>query len=355
MQHTTILQDLFAHNDWANAKLYTLAADLSDEQLDEPREMGFGSLRNTLFHMLEAERVWLGRWRGEPGPPLERDAAGLPIDEIRSRAIGVAAERNELVAREAADNFTREVTFQDSQQNEWSFALGDLMNHVANHGIHHRAQALSFLKSFGRKVPGGLDYLFYKMAHPSCELPEESLEPLRSYGLETATDEGPVPQFDRSRIEFYFAYSEWAMERVFAGAAELDEPLLDQPFDMGSGSLRKNLQHMIDAERWWLGNWAADRAPFPRDEPSQSLPAMREQYAKLAGERNQFIEGLDAESADRVVYVTAGGPDSCFRVTESLVQLCGHGTHHRAQCSNMLRKLGITIGWLDIVQWLREQ
>ncbi|MCO6044385.1 DinB family protein [Aeoliella sp. ICT_H6.2] len=355
MQYTTILQDMFAHNDWANAKLYDLSSDLTDTQLDEPREMGFGSLRNTLFHMLEAERVWLGRWRGEPAPPLARDAEGLSISEIRARAASVASDRNELVASEATDNFTRQVTFKDGQQNEWTFTLGDLMNHVVNHGMHHRAQALSYLKSFGRKVPGGLDYLFYKIAYPSCEVPEASLQPLRSYGLEVATAEGRIPHFDRSRIEFYFAYSEWAMDRVFAGAAELAEPQLDQAFDMGTGSLRNNLQHMIDAERWWLGNWAADRSAFPRGEEPRSLSSMREQYAMVCGQRNQFIESLDDKSADRIVYVAIGGPENCYRVTESLVQLCGHGTHHRAQCANMLRQLGIAVGWLDIVQWLREE
>jgi uncharacterized damage-inducible protein DinB len=53
------------------------------------------------------------------------------------------------------------------------------------------------------------------------------------------------------------------------------------------------------------------------------------------------------------VTVIAGGPQVRFRVLESLVQLCCHGTHHRAQLINMLRHSGVTAPALDYVVWLR--
>jgi uncharacterized damage-inducible protein DinB len=41
-------------------------------------------------------------------------------------------------------------------------------------------------------------------------------------------------------------------------------------------------------------------------------------------------------------------------VIESMVQLCTHGTDHRAQLLNMLRHSGVTAPGIDYVVWIRE-
>lgn len=355
MSKVGVYQDLFDHNDWANTKIWGLCAELSDEQLDRPREMGFGSLRNTLFHILEAEKIWLERWLGQPWRPLEVDAGELSVAAIAAEAKPVADQRNELIANEQGADFTRVVEFQDSKRNPGRLPIGGLLNHVSNHGIHHRAQVLSFLRTYGITVPAGLDYLFWKLARPSCELPEESLEPLRAYGLETATAPGNEPKFEAQKIGDYFAYGDWAMQRVLQAAESLDAAALDQDLEMGMGTLRKNLQHVVDAERWWVANWKTDLAPFPRGEEARPLTALQELHAEVAEQRNRFIDTLDEDSAGRVVRVAAGGPMTCFRVTESLLQLCSHGTHHRAQCLNMLRTLGCPPPGIDLLDWMRQR
>ncbi len=353
MQVVSIYQDLFNHNDWANRSIAELCEGLADDVLDAPRTMGFGSLRNTLFHILEAEKLWLERWQGQPWRPLQADAQGMTIQQISDQARDIAAQRNELLSREQATGFSRLVEFQDSQQNFSKFRLGSLLNHVSNHGIHHRAQALNLLRLSERQVAGGLDYLFWKLAYPSCEQPAESLEPIRQYGLQIANAEGHAPAFDPTVISEYFAYSDWATHQLL----ELAEPLADEQlvneFSMGMGTLRKNLQHIIDAERWWIDNWTSDQAVFPRGEVPRSVTEMKELFVATASKRDEFVATLDAESAQRVVQVTAGGPVSRFRVVESMLQLCSHGTHHRAQCLNMFRQLEIPPPGIDLIVWLR--
>lgn len=353
-QYNTILQDLFDHNDWANAKLFQLCAGLTDEQLDQPREMGFGTLRNTVFHNLEAEKLWLERWQGLPWRPLQADANGRTISAIAEEARAVAEQRNALLQQESESDFARVVKFQDLKQREYEFPIGVLINHVTNHGIHHRAQALSYLKQFEVTVPGGLDYLFWKIAYSSCGLPEESIAPLSQFGLETQSGPGTIPKFDRKFVQSYFTYNDWAMDHILAAAGGLSAGGIEEEFGLGAGSLQKNIQHMIDAERWWVANWQQENAPFPHGEDPRSLVDMQSLLDEVRKQRNDFIEGLDSEAADRIVHITAGGPVSCFRVTESLLQLCGHGTHHRAQCLNMLRQAGCTPPPIDLIVWLRE-
>ncbi len=67
MQAVSIYKDLFDYNDWANAKIDALCEGLAEDVLDAPRDMGFGSLRNTVFHIVEAEKIWL--WTPAARPP----------------------------------------------------------------------------------------------------------------------------------------------------------------------------------------------------------------------------------------------------------------------------------------------
>lgn len=351
---TKIYQQLFDYGDWANAKVFALCEGLSNGQLDATRAMGFGSLRNTLFHILEAEQLWLERWLGQPWRPLQPDADGLSVQDIAAAASKVSKSRNELLKQETPSDFSRVVEFSDSRQQQSRIPLGYLLHHVANHGIHHRAQALNYLRSFDRTVAAGLDFLFWKLAYPSCPIPPESIEALTAYGLEIGSGESESPDFDRVRLQDYFAYNDWAMGVILDAAQKVPDSELDRDFAMGPGTLRKSIQHMIDAERWWLANWETDQSPFPRGEAPRSLAEMQSLFSDTARSRDAFLSTLDEESARRVVRVTAGGPVSCFRVTESLLQLCGHGTHHRAQCLNMLRQLGVELGWIDFIVWVRE-
>ena len=55
-----ILERLFEHNNWANAEIIRACSTLSDEQLDaEPKSATKGSIRLTLWHLVEAQQSYL--------------------------------------------------------------------------------------------------------------------------------------------------------------------------------------------------------------------------------------------------------------------------------------------------------
>jgi uncharacterized damage-inducible protein DinB len=79
MLFVSIVEDLYRFNSWANQRILSLCHGLTNEQIDEPKGMGFGSLRNTVFHILAAEEIWFERWNGEPWRPFETESRGLPL------------------------------------------------------------------------------------------------------------------------------------------------------------------------------------------------------------------------------------------------------------------------------------
>jgi uncharacterized damage-inducible protein DinB len=350
-----IVDDLYRYNTWANDRILALSADLSNEQLDEPREIGFGSLRNTLFHILAAEQIWLERWQGAPWRPLPTDAGGLPVAEIGNQLRQTAADRQAVLDRGRSDGWQSVCQYKDSKGNPYSNPLVELLLHVANHGIHHRAQALHFLKGFGRTVPGGLDYLFFRLAQPFVPQEESTQATMRQYGLEIGTGTSPAVSFDAVLVRNYFAYGDWANARLLQLVEPLDDAALDRSFGMGMDTIRRTVLHICDAERWWLRNWTSGPSAFDKAPLTTSTTELREQWKSTRAQRTQFLSTLDAGSAQRVVTATTTGALSLrLPVIESLVQLCGHGTHHRAQLINMLRRSGVTPPSCDYLIWLRE-
>ncbi|MCA9189627.1 MAG: DinB family protein [Pirellulaceae bacterium] len=352
MKTITLIEHLFRYGDWAHDRLFALCDGLSDEQLDQPREMGFGSLRATLFHIYAAEQIWYERWTGVPWRPFPFDPQGTPLSAIADGLRDVARQRTTLIDAERESDWQRIVSYKDSKQVDYQLPLGELLLHVGNHGIHHRAQALHFLKSFGRTVPGGLDYLFFRLAQPTVAQDDSVNESLRGFGLEVNTTAGVGVEFERDRQKRYFEYSDWANTIVIELADKLSNEQLDHDFGMGVGSIRKTLLHMFDAEAWWANAWETGPSAMEHLPVETTIAELRDRWHDLIGRRNRFLSGLDQSGADRIITVIVGEMHCRFQVFESTIQLCGHGTHHRAQLVNMLRRSGAAVRNIDYLYFL---
>ncbi len=57
-------------------------------------------------------------------------------------------------------DLSREVKFTNPRGETRSMELGALMQHAANHGVHHRGQVALLLRALGY-APGNFDLLFY--------------------------------------------------------------------------------------------------------------------------------------------------------------------------------------------------
>jgi uncharacterized damage-inducible protein DinB len=354
MNSQHFLDELFCFNAWANGRVLDLADKLTDAELDARRELGLGSLRGTLFHILAAEEIWLERWQEQPRRPFPADPTGISVGEIRRRLDDVNDARRGLVSS-VAERPGLVCRYQDARGNGWANPLGELMLHVANHGIHHRAQALNYLKHCGHKVPGGLDYVFFRLAWPEVRQEKAVEDLLRGYGLEMASGEGKPVAWDQATIQSWFDYGDWANGKLAGLVSGLDAAAIARDFDMGLGTIDKTARHILVAEKFWLNNWeqgAGAWQELPEDVTVQRLPEL---WQPVIEARNRMIAGLDEAGAQRRAGASFGGPPVMVGVLESMLQLCGHGTHHRAQLLNMLRHSGIAPPAIDYVVFVRER
>lgn len=348
----SVIEDLYQYNQWAHGRMFRLCEGLTDPQLNAIREMGFGSLRNTLFHIMAAEEIWIERWTAQPWRAFPTDAQNMSLQAIEQKLAELHSVRQALIAAERADGWTRSVTYRDSRGNEYRQPLRLLLLHVANHSIHHRAQVMSFLKSFGRTVPVGLDYLMYKLARPTVAQSTETTTALSQKGIEMASGQGVQVAWDAEIIKSYFDYHDWANAQVLQVLEDAGDELWDQAFDMGQGSIRKTLTHLLDAELWWQTNWIGAAAAW-KNSSHLGLSELNATWQQLREQRTAMIDKCDDQMAQQVLTVVASGPRLQVRRIESMIQLCGHGTYHRAQVVNMLRHVGLKPPAIDVMVWCR--
>jgi uncharacterized damage-inducible protein DinB len=157
-------------------------------------------------------------------------------------------------------------------------------------------------------------------------------------------------------IQTFLRYNDWANGRLLQAAVALTDELLDRPFEMGRGTLRKTLLHIAVAEHVWVQRWKAKvEVPWPNEDEPVGIAAMGERLRATQKDRDGFLATLkDADLSRIVTYRDSLGSLYTAALGDMLLQLCTHSAHHRAQAVNMLRRLGAQAPELDYMYWVRK-
>jgi uncharacterized damage-inducible protein DinB len=154
------LERLYDYGYWANRKLLAVVTQLTPAEFTQTVAGSYGSVRNTLVHMLSAEWGWLERCGGQPrGPALEPDDYPS-VESLVATWAQVEGWVRAFLAGLGDDELARVVHFKILQGEPRSGTVGELMQHGAIHGVHHRGQVALLLRALGH-TPGNIDVLFY--------------------------------------------------------------------------------------------------------------------------------------------------------------------------------------------------
>lgn len=140
------------NNGWANHRLLTACAGLSQAEFEAPRTGFFPSLQATLNHILVIDHFYVDALEGgRLGPAAWDDPIPCPSVAALHRAQAAVDRRLvafcEALAPEGLDAVTR-VHRQDHVQEE---RTDRLLLHLFQHQIHHRGQAHAMLS--GTAIP----------------------------------------------------------------------------------------------------------------------------------------------------------------------------------------------------------
>ncbi|MEZ6241582.1 MAG: DinB family protein [Phycisphaerales bacterium] len=140
-------------------------------------------------------------------------------------------------------------------------------------------------------------------------------------------------------VEILLAHNHWATRNILDACTKLSDAELDKPFEMGVGSLRATMTHLLGALRGW-GDLLADREQ--RERLEKSGPYSPVQLLELLDEiAADVLESAESHPVDEIVTGERAGKTYSFTRGAVLTHVTTHGMHHRAQALNMLRRLGV--------------
>ena len=148
---TTGLPDFFKYNLWANLRLLDTCAHLSDAQLEVTTKGTFGSVRETLMHMLAAEEGYARRLTGKIPTPALGDLTHFPdFDELRRHAKG-SGEALITFAEQAEQGELSQILHLDGGTYDAPVIV--VVIQAIDHGIDHRSQIATLLSQLDIEPP----------------------------------------------------------------------------------------------------------------------------------------------------------------------------------------------------------
>jgi uncharacterized damage-inducible protein DinB len=153
------MRTLLAYDHWANGQLFDTVALLDADQYAATGVASFGSVHDTLAHLIYTQRLWLTRAQEVPMPEFHpeaiADCAGLRDEWER-----VDAATHAYAATLTEPDMARVVRYTNDQGEPNAYLVWHVLFHLVNHAAQHRSEIAAMLTQFGHS-PGWFDFLYY--------------------------------------------------------------------------------------------------------------------------------------------------------------------------------------------------
>lgn len=155
------MAELILYNNWANQRILAACKELSQEQLDATMPGAYGSIRDTLGHIIRAEAFYISLLTGNrPQPPFQWEAKP-GLDEMQEFAVRVGDALVEAIDRTRPTD----PVYEEEEGQKFSYQALAIFIQIINHGVEHRTNITTIL-SAGQHTPPAVDGWSYLEANP---------------------------------------------------------------------------------------------------------------------------------------------------------------------------------------------
>lgn len=148
MSHT-LVDDAFAHHVWATLRLIDACSLLSTEQLDAVVPGTYGSILETMRHLVEGDGYYLSHLTGDP-------ARNVDTSHMDLRALRTAMQSNQRAwIRQLEMDLEPDAVVRDVDEGGWArdAPIGIRLAQALHHGTDHRSQICTALTTLGIEPP----------------------------------------------------------------------------------------------------------------------------------------------------------------------------------------------------------
>jgi len=148
-------RELFDYDRWANQRLWDAVNALPVGAVDQEigAQFSFPTLKEMLAHILAAQIVWLSRWQGTSPFALPSGKDFPDLASLRDRWDRVGADLTAFIAGLSEQDLARVMYYRNTQGQPFALPLGQQIQHLINHGTHHRSELATMLTMLGISPP----------------------------------------------------------------------------------------------------------------------------------------------------------------------------------------------------------
>ena len=139
------------YNTWVNAQIFKVCGKISDDQYRKDLGAFFGSIHNTLNHILLVDLLYLGRLKGESNDHIHSLKQVLydDLDSLANARTERDRELTEYVQGLSQDDLKRTVRYTRMSGEVCEENVEKLLLDLFNHQTHHRGQVHTMLTQSG--------------------------------------------------------------------------------------------------------------------------------------------------------------------------------------------------------------
>jgi uncharacterized damage-inducible protein DinB len=149
------------YNNWANQKVLQACQNLSQEQLAALIPGAYGTIRDTLEHIIRGEAYYLTLLTGSYPQPLFQWEAQPDLAEMTA----YAAQIGEALVDMAQHTLPTDLIVEEAEGKQFHYQALAVFIQVINHGVEHRTNITTILNQ-GLQTPPDVDGWEYLNAHP---------------------------------------------------------------------------------------------------------------------------------------------------------------------------------------------
>lgn len=156
-----IITDYTAYNVWANRKLMQVVMQLTPEQINAEVQGSFPSIRKTIYHIWDAQIIWLSRIQGASPTGWPSATYGDDFEGFDLYFIQQSEDIHRFVSTRPETFFDDMCFYRNLNGDQLQTRNAEIILHCMNHSTYHRGQVITYMRQAGITELPHTDFIFY--------------------------------------------------------------------------------------------------------------------------------------------------------------------------------------------------